>query len=77
MAKNTEIPNLDRLFGSAVYVSVKTLALALETSETTIWRWSKSNKLPKPHRLGGGTTRWRTDEVRAALAKLAECGGAQ
>lgn len=71
MASNTEVPFIDRLFGSAVYASAKTLALALETSETTIWRWAKSGKLPKPHRLGGGTTRWRTDEVRAALAKLA------
>lgn len=71
MSNKAETPSLDHLLGGAVYASAKTLALALETSETTIWRWAKSGKLPKPHRLGGGTTRWRTDEVRAALAKLA------
>ena len=71
MSHKAETPYLDHLLGGAVYASAKTLALALETSETTIWRWTKSGKLPKPHRLGGGTTRWRTDEVRDALAKLA------
>ncbi|MHB1091537.1 helix-turn-helix transcriptional regulator [Thiobacillus sp.] len=71
MAMKTNIPSDDRLFGGAIYASAKTIAHALETSETTVWRWSASGKLPKPHRLGGGTTRWRTDEVRAALAMLA------
>lgn len=71
MSNKAETLSLDHLLGGAVYASAKTLALALETSETTIWRWTKSGKLPKPHRLGGGTTRWRTDEVRDALAKLA------
>ncbi len=70
MATKHNIPSLDTLFGPAVYASAKTLALALETSETTIWRWAKSGKLPKPHKIGEGTTRWRTDEVREALAKL-------
>lgn len=71
MANKAEITSIDRLFGGAVYASAKTLALAFETSETTIWRWTKSGKLPKPHKLGGGTTRWRTDEVCESLAKLA------
>ena len=72
MATKPITPTLDSLFGRAVYASAKTLALALETSETTIWRWTAKNKLPKPYKLGEGTTRWRTDEVRAALVKLAE-----
>jgi predicted DNA-binding transcriptional regulator AlpA len=71
MANKPEVPSLDTLFGGAVYASAKTLALAFETSETTIWRWTKSGKLPKPHKLGEGTTRWRTDEVRQSIAKLA------
>ncbi len=71
MPAKTAIPSLDSLFGGAVYASAKTIALALETSEATVWRWSASGKLPKPHRLGEGTTRWRTDELRDALAKLA------
>lgn len=71
MSTKPKIPPLDSIFGSAVYVSAKTLALALETSEATVWRWAASGRLPKPHRLGGGTTRWRTDELCDALAKLA------
>lgn len=69
MASQTT-PNLDTLPDSS-FVSCQTLAAALETSLTTIWRWSKSGRLPKPHRLGEGTTRWRVGEVRAALSKLA------
>lgn len=71
MPAKTTISSLDSLFGGAVYASAKTIAHALETSEATVWRWSASGKLPKPHKLGGGTTRWRTDELRDALAKLA------
>jgi len=50
------------------YVSAKTLAAALETSRSTIWRWSKSGRLPQPYRLSEGTTRWRVCEVRLALS---------
>lgn len=53
------------------YVSASTLAALLETSPTTIWRWSKSGILPKPVKLGAGTTRWRVEEVNEALGKLA------
>ena len=67
---NQTAPNLDTLPDSG-FISGNTLAAALETSATTIWRWSKSGRLPKPHRLGEGTTRWRVGEVRAALSKLA------
>lgn len=54
-----------------VFVSARTLAAALETSTCTIWRWSKSGRLPKPVKLGQGTTRWNMEEVHKALAKLA------
>ncbi|MDO9460735.1 MAG: AlpA family phage regulatory protein [Alphaproteobacteria bacterium] len=71
MVTKSIIPSLDSLFGEAVYISARKIAQAVETSETTVWRWSKSGKLPKPYKLGEGTTRWRADEVCAALAKLA------
>jgi predicted DNA-binding transcriptional regulator AlpA len=51
------------------YVSARTLAAALETSPSTIWRWSKSGRLPQPYRLSEGTTRWRVCEVRLALSQ--------
>jgi len=69
MATETNIPNLDALSGRA-FVSAATLAAMFETSETTIWRWSKSGKLPAPRKLGANTTRWNVGEVRDALAKL-------
>ena len=53
------------------FVSAKTLAIVLEVSQCTVWRWYKSGKLPKPKKLGEGTTRWNVGEVRAALTKLA------
>lgn len=53
------------------YVSANTLADLLETTPSTIWRWSKNGRLPKPYRLGEGTTRWKIEEVNEALAKLA------
>lgn len=53
------------------FVSARTLAGAFETSPCTIWRWAKSGRLPRPVKLGTGTTRWNVTEVRAALAKLA------
>ena len=53
------------------YASANTLATALETTPSTIWRWSKSGRLPKPVKLGEGTTRWNMAEVHKALAKLA------
>ncbi|MHB1351986.1 MAG: helix-turn-helix transcriptional regulator [Thiobacillus sp.] len=53
------------------YASANTLAAMLETTPSTIWRWSKKGRLPKPYRLGEGTTRWKIEEVNEALAKLA------
>lgn len=53
------------------FVSARTLAAALETSICTIWRWSKSGRLPTPVKLSAGTTRWNVVEVHKALAKLA------
>lgn len=54
------------------YVSANRLAEILETSPCTIWRWAKAGRLPKPVKLGEGTTRWNLGEVRAALEKLKE-----
>lgn len=56
---------------ATAYASASTLAAMLETTPSTIWRWSKSGRLPKPLKLGAGTTRWKVEEVNEALAKLA------
>ena len=52
------------------YLKVKELAQRLGVSRSTIWEWSRTGKLPKPVKLGDAVTRWRSDEVEAALEKL-------
>lgn len=53
------------------YVSANSLALAFETTPSTIWRWSKSGRLPKPVKLAEGTTRWNLEEIHRILSELA------
>lgn len=72
MAMKVIPKHFDDLPASA-QVPARTLASLLDVSEVTIWRWSKSGKLPRPRKLGGNTTRFNVGEVRAAFAKL---GGA-
>lgn len=62
-------PSPSDLPPEVVYVSANTLAVAFETTPSTIWRWSKSGRIPKPIKLGEGTTRWNLAEVNEALAE--------
>lgn len=48
-------------------VSASTLADACEVSITTIWRWSKSGRLPPAIKVGPNSTRWHLGQVRASL----------
>lgn len=59
------------------YASAKTLAAACETTQSTIWRWAKSGRIPRPVKLGPCTTRWDVEQVREALAKAAAAEGAE
>lgn len=54
------------------YASAKALAREFETTESTIWRWAASGRIPAPLKLGPGTTRWEVAEVRKALGLTAE-----
>lgn len=47
------------------FKSDKSLAQRFEVSRTTIWRWVKAGTFPKPVKLAGGTTRWRTEDIEA------------
>lgn len=40
-------------------------------SRVTVWRWSKSGKLPTPRRISEGVTGWNVGELRQCLAKQA------
>ncbi len=72
MATKTDDPALitfDALPDSA-FVQSATLAALFQTSSTTIWRWAKDGRLPKPRKIGGNSTRWNVGEVRQAIAKM-------
>jgi len=65
-----DIPkHFDDLPASA-QVPARTLAVLLDVSEVTIWRWVKAGKLPSPRKLGGNTTRFNVGESREAISKL-------
>lgn len=38
-------------------------------SAPTVWRWSKSGRLPAPKKLGPGVTVWNVGQLRLALAR--------
>lgn len=57
-----QLQNIDDGVG---YSSDKVLARYYDTTRKTIWMWSKEGVLPKPHKIGKNTTRWRNSEVRA------------
>ena len=43
--------------------SIKYMAYRYNVSEVSIWRWAKSNKIPKPHNIGPGVVRFSRDQV--------------
>jgi len=38
---------------------------------STIYRWAKARRVPRPVKVGPGTSRWIRSECEAALAALA------
>jgi prophage regulatory protein len=57
----------------AVYLSAADLAARYGVHITTIWRWAKSGRLPRPVRVTEWTTRWRKEDVDTwEAARLAE-----
>lgn len=47
----------------ATYIDDRALAARYAVSRATVWRWVKTERLPKPIRLSPGCTRWRLSEV--------------
>ncbi|RAO75799.1 helix-turn-helix transcriptional regulator [Dyella jiangningensis] len=41
----------------------------LPIGATTLWRWVKEGKFPKPIKLSDRVTAWRAEDVRAWLAE--------
>ncbi len=48
------------------YISDKFLAERYGVSRNTIWRWTRTGRLPKPVKFGERITRWRLDDVLAS-----------
>jgi len=46
-------------------VGAEALGKLLSVSKATVWRMEAAGKLPRPVRINGNNTRWRTDEIRA------------
>ena len=54
------------------YSSDKTLAQFYDASRSTIWKWSREGKLPKPIKLTPGATRWDNKQLKEFADNL--CG---
>lgn len=54
-----------------VLLDIRRAASVLSISPATVWRRVADGSLPPPIKLGGAT-RWRADEIAAAVDRLAE-----
>jgi predicted DNA-binding transcriptional regulator AlpA len=48
------------------WVSDKFLSDWYGVSRITIWRWTKSGRLPSPQKIGENTTRWDFEKILAS-----------
>lgn len=46
-------------------LDIKEVARSVRLSQAAIWRWVQQGKFPRPLKLSGRATRWRTDHVEA------------
>ena len=44
------------------FLADKTLAARYEVSRSTIWRWVREGRLPKPLKING-STRWSSEQL--------------
>ena len=52
-------------------LTVLEVGKALGVSPATVWRWAKAGRIPQPRKIGENSTRWDSQEVRAAIHKTA------
>ena len=57
-----------RVIRLAQLASTKSKPGLLPVSPATIWRWVREGKMPKPFKLGTGTTVWSTESIEAFIA---------
>ena len=61
--------NFDDLPDSAL-VRLPTVQALFSVSAPTVWRWARTDRLPKPVKIGGITC-WRVGDLREKLNALA------
>jgi predicted DNA-binding transcriptional regulator AlpA len=70
----SELSGFDQLPTSAL-VRLPIVAALFSISASTVWRWSRTGRLPEPVRVGG-VTLWNVGELRKTLsAALGEGNG--
>jgi len=70
MAKKTDLSgDFDKKPDSAL-VDVKMVAALLDVHPNSVWRLSRSGKLPAPVKVAEQTTRWRVGDLRKSIASL-------
>ncbi|WP_374588626.1 helix-turn-helix transcriptional regulator [Ideonella dechloratans] len=61
----------DALSNSAYVRRNYLLSRVIPVAPTTLHRWVREGRFPKPHRIGPKASAWLVGEVRAALAAMA------
>jgi prophage regulatory protein len=61
--KEAEVQELEPLDESQRFVSSKYVARRLDVSESTVWKWARSGKLPRPTRFSPQITRWKIGDL--------------
>lgn len=46
-----------------LYLSDKGVATRYSIGKSTVWYWVRKGQLPKPHKIGENTTRWKISEL--------------
>ena len=39
-------------------------------SRTTLWRWARNGRFPKPVKIGPNTTAWKKSDIAALVEKI-------
>lgn len=70
MGKNADLAADFDSRPDASLVDDKTVAAIFNIHRNTVWRLSRSGRLPAPVKVAEQTTRWRVGDLRKALASL-------
>lgn len=63
---------MNAVLPSEGFVRMPQLIAVFSVSESTIWRWVRTGKLPKPVKLGERTSAWPVEAVRSAINQFSE-----